>query len=203
MQIRDLALRLHDIEAVKFGSFTLKSGIQSPIYIDLRLLISYPILLKAVSEAIWNVIKHKDFELLCGVPYTALPIATAISVSHNLPMVMRRKEPKEHGTKKSIEGHYHSGQRCVVIEDIITSGSSIIETIEPLKYEGIIVKDVVVLIDREQGGRGNITERNVNLHSILTLSQILDFLGEEGRISAEMQKKVKNFIFENQNLAIV
>lgn len=203
MDIRDLVLRLHDIEAVKFGTFTLKSGIESPIYIDLRLLISYPLLLKAVSEAMWDKIKDKTFELLCGVPYTALPIATAISVAHNIPMVMRRKEVKQYGTKKIIEGSYHSGQRCIVIEDIITSGTSIVETIEPLKYEGVIVKDAVVLIDREQGGRENLIDRNVNLQSIVTLSEILSHLLAAGRIDAETQTKVKNFIIENQKMAVL
>jgi len=203
MNVRDLVLRLHDIEAIKFGSFTLKSGIESPIYIDLRLLISYPILLKAISETIWDLIKHKEFELLCGVPYTALPMATAISLSHNIPMLLRRKEAKAYGTKKMIEGKYNSGQRCIIIEDLITSGSSIVETIEPLKYEGVIVKDVVVLIDREQGGRENLTERNVNLYSVLTMSEILIHLVDEGRIDALMVEKVEKFMRENQKVAIV
>lgn len=203
MEAHDLALRLHDIEAVKFGSFTLKTGIESPIYVDLRLLISYPLLLKAISEMMWNLIKHKEFELLCGVPYTALPMATAISLSHNIPMIMRRKEVKAYGTKKLIEGNYNSGHRCVIIEDIITSGTSIIETIEPLKYEGVVVRDVVVLIDREQGGRENLEERNVNLQSVLTLSEILFYLVDAGRIDADVQAQVKKFIFENKKLAVI
>lgn len=165
--------KLHDIGAVKFGSFTLKSGVTSPVYIDLRLIISYPRLLEEVADLIWQQVKEKHFDLICGVPYTALPIATVISIKTGIPMVMRRKEVKEYGTKRIIEGVFNPGQRCLVIEDLITSGSSVFETIEPLEKEGLIVTDVAVLIDREQGGRQHITARGYNLHSVINLSEIL------------------------------
>lgn len=203
MDVRDLILRLYDIEAIKFGNFTLKSGIESPIYMDLRLIISYPLLLKAISEAMWRKICHIDFELLCGVPYTAVPIATALSLNHNIPMVMRRKEAKQYATKKIIEGKYRTGQRCVVVEDTITSGSSIIETVQPLKYEGIVVKDVVVIIDREQGGRENLEERGIKLHPVITLNEILLTLSAADKIDLALVKEVQTFIHHHSTVAVI
>lgn len=196
--ISQIIMKLHEIEAVKFGAFKLKSGIISPIYIDLRLIISHPELLKQVAEAIWSKVNSLSFDLLCGVPYTALPIATAISLNHRRPMVMRRKEAKEHGTRKMIEGSFKQGQRCLVIEDLVTSGASILETIEPLKMEGIAVKDVAVLIDREQGGRKYLAEQGYDLHSVFTISDLLKTLEKNGKMTSAQAADVQNFLRQNQ-----
>jgi uridine monophosphate synthetase len=193
-----LISKLHEINAVKFGEFTLKSGILSPIYIDLRVTVSYPEVLKLVADAMWEKVQQLNFDLICGVPYTALPIATVMSVEHNKPMIMRRKEVKEYGTKKAIEGHFTQGQTCLVVEDLITSGSSVFETIEPLEHEGIKVYDIVVLVDREQGGKKHIEEKGYKLHSVVTISEILDVLGSQNKLDTEMIEKVKNFITSNQ-----
>lgn len=190
--------KLMDIQAVKFGSFTLKSGMISPIYIDLRLLVSYPDLLNSVAEAFWTKVKSLNFDLLCGVPYTALPIATAISLLHRKPMIMRRKEAKEHGTKKTIEGSFKSGQNCLVIEDLITTGMSIFETIDPLEKEGLKIQDVAVLIDRQQGGQKKLSEKGYKLHSVFTLSEMLDVLEKTGRLDKPTTASVRQFIAQNQ-----
>lgn len=194
----ELILKLHDIGAVKFGSFKLKSGILSPIYLDIRLIISYPDLLSSVASAMWNTIKDIEFDIVCGVPYTAIPIATTLSIHNKIPMIIRRKEAKDYGTRKSIEGKFQKGDRCLVIEDLVTSGSSVFETIDPLEHEGLKVKDIVVLIDREQGGKQNIEQKGYTLHSVFTLKEILHKLELEERISSTTKQEVLNFIHENQ-----
>ncbi len=196
--IKELIIKLFEINAVKFGDFKLKSGIMSPIYIDLRVTVSYPEILKMVAEAMWEKVKNLNFDLICGVPYTALPIATVISVEHNKPMVMRRKEIKDYGTKKAIEGNFSAGQTVLVVEDLVTSGSSVFETIEPLQLEGLKINDIVVLIDREQGGKKHLQEKGYNLHSVITISEMLEVLGNEGKLAKEMAARVKSFIINNQ-----
>lgn len=197
----ELVLKLHEIEAVKFGEFKLKSGLISPVYVDLRVIVSYPDILHRVAEAMWERIQSAQFDVICGVPYTALPIATCMSLMHGTPMLMRRKEVKDYGTKKAIEGAFKAGQRCMIIEDLVTSGISVMETVEPLEEVGLKVTDVVVLIDREQGGRARLADNNLALHSAFTLSYILDVLRKHDLVTEGLASKVKTFIAENQTTA--
>ncbi len=162
--------KLKDLGCIKFGQFTLKSGIVSPYYIDLRPTISKPELLIEIADLIWEKVKHLSFDLICGVPYTALPFATALSLRQNIPMVLKRKEKKEYGTKKMVEGIFEKGQKCLIVEDVITSGQSILETATDLENEGLVIEDIVVLIDREQGGKELIESKNYRLHPIYSLS---------------------------------
>ncbi|GAQ88346.1 Uridine 5'- monophosphate synthase [Klebsormidium nitens] len=196
-----LVLKLHEVEAVKFGSFKLKSGLISPIYIDLRVIVSYPDLLKEVAESMWATVANAKFDVMCGVPYTALPIATCMSLLHGSPMVMRRKEVKDYGTKKAIEGAFQPGQSVLIVEDLVTSGASVMETVEPLKAVGLEAKDVVVLIDREQGGQAHLERNGLKLHSTLTLRHIVDVLVKHDKLTSEVADSVKRFIAENQTAA--
>jgi len=196
--VDELILALHDIEAIKLGDFKLKSGISSPIYIDLRTIVSFPKILQLVADALWNIAKDLKFDVMCGVPYTALPMATVLSIQHNKPMVMRRKEAKNYGLKKMIEGVFQAGQTCLIIEDLVTSGMSVFETVAPLKQDGLQVEDVVVLVDREQGGRENLTKENLQLHSVFTISTMLNVLKAAGRVDDQMIQRVQEFIRDNQ-----
>ena len=192
---QSLPLALYQIGAVQFGEFTLKSGQVTSIYINLRKIISYPQILRDVASAMWEKVSESHFDLVCGVPYTALPIATCMSLNHDIPMVMRRKEKKDYGTRQMIEGVFNKGQRCLIIEDVITSGASIIETAADLQDADLVVEDLVVLVDREQGGRKNL-EKNFKVHSILTLSEILRTLLDSTQISKDERIIIEKFIAE-------
>jgi uridine monophosphate synthetase len=193
-EIKAIILELFAIQAIQFGQFTLKSGIQSPIYIDMRIIISYPALLKRISKALWTLASRLSFERLCGVPYTALPIATALSLEHDIPMVMRRKEVKEYGTKKIIEGMFHRGDACLIIEDVVTSGSSIMETAAALEKEGIKVEDALVILNREQGGKEHLKEKGIFLHSLISIFDLLKVLFAEKKIPEEIFRSVNIFL---------
>ncbi|XP_064634806.1 uridine 5'-monophosphate synthase-like [Lineus longissimus] len=192
--------RLYEIEAVKFGDFKLKSGIQSPVYFDLRVIISYPDLMSEVSEFLYQAAAEggAQYQSSCGVPYTALPLATCIATAHNIPMLIRRKEAKDYGTKKMIEGKFKEGETCLIVEDVVTSGSSVAETVELLRPAGIVVRDAVVLLNREQGGTAKLKAMGVKLHSVCTLSKVLEILEKSGKLDADMVKRVKQFIKDNQ-----
>ncbi|XP_070535708.1 uridine 5'-monophosphate synthase-like [Ptychodera flava] len=197
--LEDLILQLFQIQAVKFGSFTLKSGIQSPVYFDLRVIVSYPGLMNEVAEFLWDTVAKTDaeFQRICGVPYTALPLATLMSAKHNVPMLIRRKEAKDYGTKKMIEGSFENGEKCLVVEDVVTSGSSVMETVQSLAGVGINVTDAVVLLDRQQGGKQRLEQKGIKLHCVSGMSDILKILEKHNKLDSNTVEKVHQFIADN------
>ena len=119
MELKEIILNLESLNGIKFGSFELKNGITSPIYFDLRVIISKPKLLREIAQILWKRVVVESIEkpdLLCGVPDTALPLATLISNETDIPMLIRRKEVKNYGTKKIIEGSFENGNHCLIIE---------------------------------------------------------------------------------------
>ena len=113
-------------------------------------------------------------------------------------MVMRRKERKDYGTAKLIEGVFQKGSRCIIIEDVITSGSSVFETAKALSDEGLEVTDAIVLVDREQGGVAALAKQGIRVHSILKLSTIVKSLVALGKIDKTLEKNVGDFLLANQ-----
>jgi uridine monophosphate synthetase len=192
--IRRLARALADAGCVQFGSFTLKSGSVSPIYLDLRRLVSYPASLRVVAEALARLLDQLKFDHMAGIPYAALPIVTATALISGRSMIYPRREVKDYGTKAAIEGVYKPGDTAVLIDDLATTGGSKFEVIDRLKAAGLIVKDVVVVIDREQGAAAAIREVGYGFHAITTLRQLLDVWEAQGILTVEQRRKVDEYL---------
>lgn len=189
-----LADELLEAGCIKFGEFTLKSGLKSPIYIDLRQIISYPKLLEQVGAAYLPWLKELTFDRIAGLPYAAVPIATAISLQGNYPMIYPRKEAKSYGTKADIEGEYHPGETVVIIDDLATTGGSKFEAIEKLTSAGLLVKDVVVLVDRQSGAKESLEQAGYQLHAVLTISEMLNYWEETGKVEKTKIEATRKFL---------
>jgi uridine monophosphate synthetase len=190
----NLAERLFHLGAVQFGDFTLKSGAWSPVYLDLRLLVSDPPLLADAAQAYAGVLEPLTYDRIAAIPYAALPIGTAVALVTGKPMIYPRKEVKRYGTGRSIEGRFTPGETVVVIDDVISSGASKLEAIGPLEAAGLAVRDVVVLVDRQATGAADLAAGGYRLHSVLTLSQIADALGAAGLLTAAQVVAVRDYV---------
>lgn len=199
-ELKEVCSQLYDIGALKFGDFKMKVGLNSPVYFDLRVMVSYPSVVEKLSVLVWKFAESINSKpnVICGVPYTALPVSTIVSIKSGIPMLIRRKEPKKYGTMKLIEGTYSAGDTCLIIEDVVTSGCSILETVKDLRHDGMVVNDAIVIVDREQGGTINLNKNGIKMHSLFTLSEVLEVLHSIGKIEESTVHKVSAYIKDNQ-----
>tara|TARA_R100001163_G_C5067780_1_gene207187 strand:- start:3367 stop:4800 length:1434 start_codon:yes stop_codon:yes gene_type:complete len=186
-RLNQIAMQLYKNGIVKFGQFKLRSGAMSPIYFDLRRLITEPTLINDVVRQYTQLV---DFvtdcggftRRVCGVAYTGIPIATVFSQQTGLPMIMKRKEAKDYGTRQLVEGDYKKGDHIVLLDDVITSGGSLLDTITILEKEGLIIDQIVVLIDRRplKTGRPNKLFGKYPLRIVYTMENLLCRMKDQG-----------------------
>ncbi len=196
----EFARDFYEAGIVKFGSFTLKSGMVSPIYLDLRRLISKPKLLKKVAAALCakaraDKIKYKR---LAGIPYAGIPIAVAMSLKNSKPCIFARKEVKDYGTKQAVEGEFKEKEHVLVVDDLITTGASKIESVAPLFGCGLKVHDFIVIVDREQGGKEELEAKGYALHSLIKITDLLTELKKQGLIDEAKYNETIAFIQKNK-----
>jgi orotate phosphoribosyltransferase len=183
-EIEELGRILLKTGCLKFGTFKLSSGILSPYYIDLRLVLSDPEAFKRVIEFYSDRLRGllERSTRLAGIPTTGIAYAAVLAFNHGKPFLYVRREAKEYGSRRRIEGLLFPGDRVLVLDDVVTSGSNLLGAVDALRAEGGIVEDAVVLLDRQQGGVKNLKEVGVNLHSFATISEVCRVLLTKGAI---------------------
>lgn len=192
-----IAKALCDINAVKFGSFQLASGRESPVYIDLRILPSYPKSMNIVTEELVKLIKTLEVDVVAGAESAGIPLSTAVSIKTGIPMVYVRRRPKGYGTDSMIEGVLDKNQNVVLIDDLITNGGSKIKFLNGIRQAGGKIADIVVVLDREQGGEDMLSNEGIKLHSLITLKEILGYMREHSLVEKEKYLEVLKYLDEN------
>jgi uridine monophosphate synthetase len=179
----ELILQLFDTGCILFGEYVQASGAVFPYYVDLRRVISNPQLFQAMIDAYTALIKDLSFDRIAGIPYGALPTATGLALRLNRAMIYPRKEVKAHGTRQVVEGAFRPGEKVVVVDDILISGKSALEGVRKLQSVGLMVEDIVVLIDH--GGSpvaAKLAAEGLRTHAVLPFERIVETLHAAGRI---------------------
>jgi len=206
---RWLAKAIYDLGGISFGDYTIgRTTVHSPVYVNPRVLISQPAMLRQVTKLIQQEVligmarrkpRCSPFDLVAGVPFGGLHLATAFALLADVPMIYALK-PSMAAQKgqRAIEGRYRSGQTVLVIDDLITTGGSVLETAAILEDVGLIVRDAVVLIDREQGASARLTDAGYNLIPILKLKTMLTFYYNNQLIDQDWFEKSMAYLETHQ-----
>ncbi len=189
-ELCDILLRTGSL---RFGTFKLASGILSSYYIDLRLIPSDPEAFRRVmgfyAEALGASLV-KRVKRVAGIPTAGIAYAAVLAFNLSIPFLYVRKEEKEHGRGRRIEGILQPGDKVLVLDDVITTGKNIIEAVEAIRAEGGLVEDALVLLDRQQGGEVNLGKAGVRLHSFATMKQVAERLSTRGMIDDGQLKEI-------------
>lgn len=196
--MKELGRVLVKTQALRFGTFTLTSGKTSSYYIDLRVVPSFPGVFKAVVnafvEGIDNMVGPGRLDAIGGIPTAGLTFASAVAYRLEKPLIYVRKEEREHGVQKRVEGLLQPGWRVVILDDLITTGGSILRTAEAIREEGGVVKEAVVLIDRMEGGEEMLVKHDINLNSLAKITELADFLHQMDIIDDERKKAIYEMV---------
>ncbi len=181
---KDLLLQaFHALHAFKWdarGGFRLASGVTSPYYIDCRIVLAHPHSRHLVAQLAWDLLKTHEFTLIGGLEIGAIPLATCISdfaFTSNLKNEWRtfvvRKQPKDHGLGKLIEGRFDQGEKAVVVDDVLTTGGSILKATQAARNEGLEVQEAFVIVDRSESPKSNpLSQHGLHLLSLITLEDL-------------------------------
>ena len=196
--VKEFATFLHQKGIIKFGNFTLASGKKSSYYVDLRLVPSYPHQFRTMIKYLQNNIAESvgldSFDSLVSVPTGGLVIASALAIETVKPLIYVRSKPKDYGTSKSIEGQIQEGMKVVMIDDVATTGGSVINAIKSLKEANITIEDAYVIVNRMEGADEALKELGVKLHSITNIIQITQALHEQKLVDDDTLEKVRKQI---------
>jgi len=199
--VKEFAIFLHQNDIIKFGDFTLTSGKNSSYYIDLRLVPSYPHQFRKMVKNLQNLIIEKtgldNFDSLASVPTGGLVVASALAIEVVKPLIYVRNKPKEHGTTKSIEGKTSAGMKVVMVDDVATTGTSVLNGIKQLKESGLLISDVYVIINRLEGADKVLDDTGVQIHQLTDILEITNVLFQEKLVSKEIFDKIKNQVNQN------
>ena len=196
--LKEFAIFLYKNNIIKFGDFTLASGKKSSFYIDLRLVPSYPIEFRKMIKALQNMISEEigldSFDSLVSVPTGGLVIASALAMETVKPIIYVRNKPKSYGTTKLIEGKINDGMQVLMIDDVATTGGSVIQGINALKESNVKISDVYVIINRLEGATESLESKGIKMHHLADILQVTEILYKEKIISKEILDKVKSQI---------
>lgn len=174
------AHRLRALGALQLGTFTLKDGSSSPVYCDLRLLISDAEALREAGRIYAALLDELDYDRIAPIPYAGLPLGAAAALETGRPMVFPRKEAKAYGAGRRVEGRFEAGETVVLLDDLVSSGASKIEALAPLEAAGLVVKDIVVLVDRRRPGAADLEAAGYRLHAAFRLEDLAADLAAAG-----------------------
>ncbi len=170
-----LADALKEIEAIKFGDFTLASGKKSNFYVDIKKASTNPSILKLIARKISEALKANSIsaDYIGCVALGGVPIAVAASLETGLPLLIIRKETKDYGTKGQIVGEIKQGRSVILVEDVTTTGGSVLKAIQILREEGLVVRYVITVVDREEGAIKNLKGADVEFLPLVSISDLL------------------------------
>lgn len=195
---KELIIALYDIGVLRFDTDSLHCPLASPYYIDLRHIISYPTIFKKITQLMAKKAADLSFDCICGVPYAALALSSTVAYELEKPLIMRRSQVKNYGTGKKIEGVFDKDAVCLVIEDVVTTASSLIETIKDLEKHHLKVPYSIILFDREQGGVPWMKEQGYELSVLFTITDFMTVLSQEGKITKDFADSILDWTKAHQ-----